>query len=162
MKALLDLLRVGFVLSAVALSIHSAYALPPMPNFDKRLDQRGAATGLNGDQEKARSRPAARLPALLVDVDPIIGSPAWIISTEDFLSGFTEHHDCPKLDEEFFSLVRRFAASLVSRTTRHAPRITDHASRITHHLTLQDRHGCRIGVRVAQAELKSRAAAPLE
>src|SRR5437867_2738765 len=90
MKALLDLLRVGFVLSAVALSIHSAYALPPMPNFDKRLDQRGAATGLNGDQEKARSRPAARLPALWVDVDPIIGSPAWIISTEDFLSGFTE------------------------------------------------------------------------
>ena len=58
---------------------------PPLPTLDKRV--KGAA--LSPTQENAAAQLRARIPAVRVDVDEVVGSPAWVMSTEGFLSGPT-------------------------------------------------------------------------
>jgi len=59
--------------------------LPELPNFDKRADEEVKAL-LTVEQAEAAGQLQARVPAARIDVDEILGSPAWVISTEGFLT----------------------------------------------------------------------------
>ena len=60
-----------------------APAQPDLPNFDSR----GNGAGLSPAQQDGLAQLRTRTPAIRVDADLVLGSPAWLMSAEGFLSG---------------------------------------------------------------------------
>ncbi len=60
---------------------------PELPNFDRRLDTANQTAMSNSASNPTLSQLVSALPDARVDFDPILSSPAWIISEHGFLSG---------------------------------------------------------------------------
>src|SRR4051794_39965763 len=60
---------------------------PPLPNFDKREAGAALHSKLSPGKAEAAARLKERVQGLKVDVDPVVGSPKFVSSTWDFLSG---------------------------------------------------------------------------
>lgn len=81
---LLAVSGLGIVPRALA---HLAPARPALPDFDRRLQAGPAAPLLSPEGQAALARLKARVPALRVAQDPLLGSPRFIYSREGFLTG---------------------------------------------------------------------------
>ncbi|MBI5388234.1 MAG: M36 family metallopeptidase [Verrucomicrobia bacterium] len=57
------------------------------PDFDQRRTARAATTLLTTEQQSAAAQLRARVPGVRIDVDPILGSPAWIMTPNGFVTG---------------------------------------------------------------------------
>src|SRR5947208_3336786 len=62
---------------------------PPLPTFDKRV--KGVV--LSPAQGNGAAQLRARISAVRIDADEVLGSPAWVMSTEGFLSGPTNQDE---------------------------------------------------------------------
>ncbi len=69
------------------LQAFKASELPPLLNFDRRLDGLPNISALAGESAVAAARLKDRIPGFKVAVDPLTGAPKFIGSTYDFLSG---------------------------------------------------------------------------
>ncbi len=57
------------------------------------LDKRAKGAVLSQGQENGATQLRARIPAVRIDADEVLGSPAWVMSTEGFLSGPTNQDE---------------------------------------------------------------------
>jgi hypothetical protein len=74
----------------LAMGLCMAQQFDRLPDMDVRRFESASEARLTPDQERAASQLRSRVPALHIDVDPIVGGPSWIISRNGFLSGPTE------------------------------------------------------------------------
>src|SRR5688572_493590 len=87
MKRLLFVLISGVVLSSYLAHAFKRTDLPPLPNFDKRRDQRADKPELPPARAVAASILEERVPGVKVTVDRLFGSPDFVASTHGFLTG---------------------------------------------------------------------------